>query len=439
MAADETVAQRDCAGLKPHPLRFDINNELHARPFEQIVAPLTATHYAMFHEEHLEEQEYQHICDLCRRYGLHPPMEKASHFSADFGNFRLRWERHAEFTTYTFFRANRKVEPFAKTACSEVPAEWLAGLPGLLLTALKAEILSKDQPRPREADLDKYFVSESLVSSMIGGNAAQRWTDMRIDKDGYIRSLIYDHDMSPRKAGRVLLRIFEIAVYRNLALLALPLAREVSLKVALINSELADLTEDLSRASSAEAEAALLRDLTRVSAEIETLSARTAYRFSATRAYYPIVLSRIAELKEMPVDPYQTISEFLDRRLAPAVRTCNSVADRLADLSRRATRSANLLRTKTDFALAEQSQAQLASMNKRAQRQLRLQETVEGLSIAAISYYLVSLVGYAAEAAQHLGLNVNVDIVKGASIPVVLLAVWMALRRFKKRLFKDAT
>lgn len=431
-------ASGDCAGLTPHPLRFDISNELHARPFEQIVAPLTATHYAMFHEEHLEEQEYRHICDLCRRYGLHPPAEKASHFSADFGNFRLRWERHAEFTTYTFFRANRKAEPFATTACVEVPKEWLSGLPGFLLTAIKAEVLAKDQPRPEESELEKYFVSESLVSSLIGGNAAQLWTDLRIDKDGYNRTLVYDHGMTPRKAGRVLLRIFEIAVYRNLALLALPLAREVSLKVALINSELADLTEQLSEAGDAETEAALLRDLTRVSAEIETLSARTAYRFSATRAYYPIVLSRIAELKEMPVDPYQTVAEFLDRRLAPAVRTCNSVADRLGDLSRRATRSANLLRTKTDFALAEQSQQQLAAMNRRAQRQLRLQETVEGLSIAAISYYLVSLIGYGAEAGHNLGLAVNVDLVKGASIPMVITAVWLALRRFKKRLYRDS-
>jgi uncharacterized membrane-anchored protein len=186
-----------------------------------------------------------------------------------------------------------------------------------------------------------------------------------------------------------------------------------------------------------EDEATLLHNLTRVSAEIEMLSARTAYRFSATRAYYPIILSRIAELKEVQVNPYQTLSEFLDRRLAPAVRTCNSAADRLADLSRRATRSANLLRTKTDFALSEQNQAQLASMNRRAQRQLRLQETVEGLSIAAISYYLVSLIGYGANALKNLGLPMDTDIIKIVSIPVVLLGVWMMLRRVRKRLFKE--
>ncbi|MCR9214640.1 MAG: DUF3422 domain-containing protein [Proteobacteria bacterium] len=437
MVEDEREFSRGCAGLKPHPLRFEINNELHARPFEQLVAPLSGTMYAMFHEEHGQKEEYRHICNLCDRYGLHPPGENTNHFSADFGSFRLRWERHAEFTSYTFFRATHGKEPFAESACSEVPKDWLSSLPGVLLTAVKIELLDRSQEKPTEQDLDRYFVSDSLVSSIIGGEAAQLWTDLRIDRDGYNRTLVHNHDMPPRKAGRVVLRIFEIAVYRNLALLALPLAWDVSRKVALINSELADLTGKLSHEGSPSEEAELLLNLTRVSADIESLSAKSAYRFSATRAYYPIILSRISELKEIQVNPYQTIAEFLDRRLAPAVRTCNSASDRLADLSRRATRSANLLRTKTDFVLSEQNQEQLASMNKRAQRQLRLQETVEGLSIAAISYYLVSLVGYAAEAGNTVGLSLNVDLVKGISIPVILFSVWMTLRRFKKRLYRD--
>lgn len=438
MGQTDMAERRDCAGLTPHPLRFDISNELHARPFEQLIAPLYGTMYAMFREEHGEEDDYRHICDICNRYGIHPPRENTNHFSADFGAFRLRWERHTEFTTYTFFRANRDHVPFSRSACEEAPKDWLSSLPGVLLTAVKIELLGTAGSKPTDKELDDYFVSESLVSSIIGGNAAQLWTDLRIDKDGYNRTLIYDHDMPPQKAGRVILRIFEIAVYRSLALLALPLAWDVSRKVASINTELSDLTEQLSLVNSREEEAALLRNLTRVSADIETLSAKTAYRFSATRAYYPIILSRITELKEVQIAPYQTISEFLDRRLTPAVRTCNSAADRLSDLSRRATRSANLLRTKTDFALSEQNQAQLASMNKRAKRQLRLQETVEGLSIAAISYYLVSLVGYAAKAGNSVGLSFNTDLVKGLSIPVVLFGVWWALRRFKKRLYKDS-
>jgi len=434
---EETSIQKACAGLELHPLRYQLNNELHARPFEQLVAPLMATMYAMFDDGVPATAHYKHVVELCRRYGLHPPAEDANHFTADFGNFRLRWERYTEFTAYTFFRQGKSSPLFSQTACSEVPQDWLSGLPGKLLTAVKIELLDKDYPVPSDAHLDEIFISESLISSEIGANSARLWTDLRIDKDGYNRSLVLDYDMAPRKAGRVILRIFEIAIYRNLSLLALPLARQTSPEIAQINQELARLTEQLSLENSQAEDADLLRKLTRLSAEIETLSSQTAYRFSATRAYYAIIQARITELRETKISPYQGVEEFLERRLAPAVRTCISVSDRLADLSRRATRSANLMRTKTDFTLAEQNQIQLTSMNKRAKQQLRLQETVEGLSIAAISYYLVSLVGYAAVSAKNLGLPLNTDLIKGGSIPVILFLVWMGLRRFRKKLAKE--
>jgi uncharacterized membrane-anchored protein len=66
--------------------------------------------------------------------------------------------------------------------------------------------------------------------------------------------------------------------------------------------------------------------------------------------------------------------------------------------------------------------------------QLRLQATVEGLSIAAISYYVVSLLLYVAKAAKVAGLPVNPELAAGLSIPVVLWSVWRATRRIHERL-----
>ncbi|MCG8492432.1 MAG: DUF3422 domain-containing protein [Sneathiellales bacterium] len=435
--SENTTPQKICAGVELHPLRYDLNNELHARPFEQLEGPVQATMYAMFDAENTCGEQHAHVAELCRRYGLHPPAENSNHFAADFGKFRMRWERYSEFTAYTFFRSGQSETPFQRRACEDVPEDWLSQLPGQLLTAVKVELLGKDQKAPTDEELDRLFVSDSLVSSEIGAEAARLWTDLRIDKDGFNRSLIQNYMMPPRKAGRLILRVFEIAIYRNLSLLALPLAREISPRTAMINQELADLTEQLSLDNSQKEDAVLLRKLTQLSAEIETLSSKTAYRFSATRAYYAIIQARIQELRESHVEPYQTVEEFLERRLAPAMRTCQSVSDRLADLSRRATRSANLMRTKTDFTLAEQNQTQLTSMNKRAQQQLRLQETVEGLSVAAISYYLVSLIGYAAVSIKNLGVPLNSDLVKGVAIPLTLLAVWYGLRRFKRALSRE--
>src|SRR3546814_1929479 len=127
----------------------------------------------------------------------------------------------------------------------------------------------------------------------------------------------------------------------------------------------------------------------------------------------------------------------MGRRLSPAMRTCETMAGRIEGLSRRATRMANLLRTRVDVALERQNVELLDMMNRRSQLQLRLQETVEGLSVAAITYYVVGLVGYAAHALDAAGWPVNKDITVGIAIPVVALAVWWGLRRFRRALQKQ--
>ena len=124
----------------------------------------------------------------------------------------------------------------------------------------------------------------------------------------------------------------------------------------------------------------------------------------------------------------------MDHRLAPAMATCSSAEKRLLDLSERIARASDLLRTRVDIEREQQNQSLLASMNRRARMQLRLQQTVEGLSIAAISYYVVGLVGYAAKALKEAGVPLSVELVTGGSIPFVLLAIWLAVRRIRKHL-----
>ena len=89
------------------------------------------------------------------------------------------------------------------------------------------------------------------------------------------------------------------------------------------------------------------------------------------------------------------------------------------------------------IALEAQNQDLLSSMNRRAKLQLRLQQTVEGLSVAAISYYVVGLLGYGLRALEAAGLHFNHDIATGAAIPLVIGGVWYGLHRFRRRLAAD--
>jgi len=432
--------QNKKGGLKDYEGRYVLANELHARPFEKLSPPEKATYYAMLTGEGSHQKDLQHLKLLCDRFGVIFPADEVSYFSADFGTFRMRWERHTEFTSYTFLRQGDYLEPFAEMPVDYIPQDWLQDLPGERLVAVHLAILGPNSVDKGDAVLYKWFSSNSLVTSTVTSEEAQIWTDLCLHSDGHGRILVCNKGLNNWKAGRVVQRLFEIETYRNMALLALPLARSIGPQTATMDTDLARMTRLMSDVTEGEThnnDKELLQELTTLSAKLENLSASTAYRFSASRAYYALTKERVGDLGEQRVHGYQRFGRFIDRRLAPAMRTCESVNERLEDLSRRASRATNLLRTRVDFALEAQNQKLLAAMDKRSAIQLRMQETVEGLSVAAISYYMVGLVGYMAKAAKAFGMPIDTNIVTGLSIPIVIIVVWYGVRRVKNAILKN--
>ena len=257
-------------------------------------------------------------------------------------------------------------------------------------------------------------------------------SDLRLDANGFIRFLLLDHGMSPRQAGRYAQRLLEIETYRMMSLLAFPLAKDVAPALTAAESRLAHIAERTA-AEQGDQEAALLDDLTRLAAEIERSESRSRFRFGAAAAYYRLVGQRIGELRETRIPGVQTLQEFMDRRLAPAMATCASIASRQSELSARIARASQLLRTRVDVALERQNQSLLASMDRRAKLQLRLQQTVEGLSIAAITYYVVGLVGYLAKGLKSLHLPVDPEAASAVAVPIVAIGAWLALRHVRRR------
>ena len=274
----------------------------------------------------------------------------------------------------------------------------------------------------------------AVVGSQVADGAGQACTDFRLH-DGWSRWVLIDRGLTQRQAGRVLQRLFEIEVYRLLALLALPVAQALLPRVQQIEDQLADLTAGIARDDGRDE--ALLTELTRLAAEVEQGLSQSRFRFGACRAYSELVAARTAELREARLPGMQTLDEFLTRRFSPAVATCAMVSQRLHDLSERVAQASGLLATRVGIARERQNQALLASMDRRAKLQLRLQQTVEGLSVAAIAYYAAGLVGYAAKAAKAAGLPVNADLAVGLALPVLALLVWRAVRRARQHLSDD--
>lgn len=420
-----------------HELRFQLNNEVHARPPESLRSPVRVSYLALFGAGERGEDR-RHIMQLAEQFHQALPEENASHYSADFGPFRLKWERHTEFSRFKVITPGDPGVPlFSAPAITALPEDWVAALPGRLMTATHVEIFQRPKklPDPEKLSTD-VFNGNPLVGAEIAGGQGAAYTDFRIHTDGFSRLLIYEDNLTPRQLGRYLQRLLEIDTYRMMALLAFPVARAVSPKLSAQERELTQIITAMSAEGAVE-EPKLLDRLTRLQAAIESGHAETDYRFSAASAYNELVQRRIKELRETRIMGLQTFQEFTDRRLMPAINTCSAVASRQEDLSRRIARATQLLSTRVDVAGARQNQQVLASMDRRAKLQLRLQETVEGLSVAAVTYYVVGLVSYIAKAIEKLGAPISVPIVVALSVPVVALLVWLGVQRVKKSLQED--
>ncbi len=417
---------------RAHPLREQLYQELHARPFPVIASPVRVSHLVLSLSEETHQADFEHLCALCERYGANPPAVADNSYYRRLGSFEVRWERHFEFVTYTFVWPGRNELLFAETALSLLPQDWVQAVPGELIAALHLEVLGpNDAVYDREA-LASYFEGQRLVSGRLMEGEATLWSAFRLHGDGCGRILLHNHSLNPNQTGRLILRVLELETYRLMALLGVSPARMLAPQVSHLDGQLAEIIARLSETEGLDEERQLLNQLTRMAAQIERYRADTIARFSATQAYYQLVMKRLEELKERHSGPSFTLTAFFTRRLTPAANTCNSVSQRLEDLARRIERAGDLIRTRVDLKLEEQNRRLLASMNRRSRLQLRMQETVEGLSIAAISYYGVSLLRYLLGALEPLGWPVNKDLATALLVPVVVGSVWWVTHRIKR-------
>lgn len=419
-----------------HPLRYALANELHARPFPTVAAPAQAAYLAMKPAQDAAGRdraaERAHLINFLDRFGAQHPQPDATHFSGQVGRYTLKWESHTEFVTYTIFGEGVDDQPFAPDAFSVFPEDWLAAAPGTRITSALIRVEQALEDDALSKRISKWFVSESLAISRVLDNALVVAGDFRIDTAGHMRFAVFARpDVGTSRVGRVVQRLCEIETYKAMAMLGLTRARAMSPELTLIDGKLASLLSDMEGAESDPA--AVLAQLLGVSGKIENMGVQTAYRFAATNAYEKIVNQRIEVLREERFQGRQTFSEFMMRRFDPAMRTVNATERRLQVMSDRALRAGELLRTKVDVERSAQNQTLLTSMDERADQQLRLQKTVEGLSIVAISYYAVNIALYLLGPIEG-AYGISKTVLAAAVTPAVLLGVWYLLRRIQKRL-----
>ncbi len=422
--------------IADHPLRYAMANELHARPFPSVGAPSRAAYLAIKPAINAAGRDRAadraHLIDLLDRFGAQHPQPDATHFFGTIGRHQLKWESHTEFVTYTVFGEGMADRPFDAATFGVFPDEWLEAAPGVRVTSalIRIEVTDGD-----DGIIDKaraWFVPESLAISRVIEDDLVVAGDFRIDQAGHMRFAVFARPhVGNRRVGRVVQRLCEVETYKAMSMLGLSRARSLGPKMGEFDTRLTSLLEDM-RSKTADP-AVVLDALLEVSAEIENTIAKSSFRFGATGAYEKIVNQRIGVLREERFEGRQTFGEFMMRRFDPAMRTVKSTEDRLHAMSNRALRAGDLLRTRVDVERSAQNQELLTSMDKRADLQLRLQRTVEGLSVVAISYYAVNLVLFLLGPLEE-NYAISKALMAAVATPVVLLLVWFLVNRIRRHM-----
>jgi uncharacterized membrane-anchored protein len=442
MQPDQPISSLQSLLPPDDSLRTVLHNEVHARPPARVRMPALVIYLAVLNQGVTREQECEHLRRLPGQETLHSDSLQGNFLRLRLDGYTLKWERHTEFTRYSIVQmlpdtwGLGSAQPQVLSAM-RIPADWLKAIPGSTVAAIELAMVHGDLAHERNLmqQAQTWFGDTMLVASQLGNGHSWALTDFRIGADGFERMLVIaPPETTETRAGRISQRLLELETYRLMALRGLPVAKQLGAMLAQAEGALADITAQLENKSATDQD--LLDTLVSLAARVERATAEHMYRFAATRAYDTLVSQRIGELREKAIPGTQTIGEFMQRRLSPAMATVFATAQRLTSLSERVSRTSALLRTRVDIATEIQNQQLLEKLTKGQELQLRLQSTVEGLSIAAISYYVISLLLYGGKALKAAGVPINPEMAAGSMVPVVLWVVWRTTQRIHAKLHK---
>ena len=431
-------------GSLEHPMRRLLNDELHARQFNEFHGTGRFIRYVYFTQSH-DKGLMKQINALLQKYEL-PKMGGAEKFVRhETGQFAIRVERHTEFISISLIDVDDTPALFGakaaydEAAFSHLPFSEIAAFDHPVFHAMWLEIFTMPDNQPLAHEMQETLVGRAVSASKISSGGGHLYYSFDIDKAGYSRIALLNDKIAGHRMGRVIQRVIELETYRLLALLNLPKVKEFSAKLDVIETELRSATEQLSAVHDAdkagqsvdEADKLLAR-LTSLSADLEKIYSQTSYRFAASKAYYEIVNARLFELSTSRLNGFQSIRGFLERRMSPAMQSATAFARRMDRLSNRNAYAGQLQRSQTELALQKQNHDLLSSMNSRTSAQLRLQQTVEGLSIAAVTYYGVGLVGYLAAAFPLADYGLDKKIIQALFVPIIAYVVWRQVKLVRK-------
>ena len=434
---------------------LSFKDELHARPYIKLGNNLRTFHFAYLIKENDEKKSWNYLDKFLRKINFQKlPNESSKYWVAEGKDLTVRYECHTEFISLTLIYPNKienknKPKLFDENFLNLLPIEFLENFPGDHFLSTWIEMVPSNF-NFRPIDIEDFFYHDNFAGSNVAEDGANVFMSFKSDRtdflgSGFRRVFIQNKNLRTRRTGRLLQRIVELETYQVLSLLGLPQVRQETSNLSNLEKQITEITKSVSKTAKKNLNKKSidypdyqqdLNELSYVVAKIEEIDSSTNYRLSATAAYYKLVEQRIQDLREERLESFQTSYEFLSRRLQPAIRTTEAFSRRLESLATRAQRADNLVRTQIEMGVQIQNKNLLESMELRARAQLRLQETVESLSIVAITYYIVGLLSTLVDPINFDEFFISKTVFLALCVPIILILIWYIAKMVRKKINK---
>ena len=434
---------------------LSFKDELHARPYIKLGNNLRTFHFAYLIKENDEKKSWKYLDNFLRKINFQKlPNEVSKYWVAEGKDLTVRYECHTEFISLTLIYPNKienknKPKLFDENFLNLLPIDFLKNFPGDHFLSTWIE-MAPSNFNFKPIDIEEFFYHDNFAGSNVAEDGANVFMSFKSDRtdflgSGFRRVFIQNKNLRTRRTGRLLQRIVELETYQVLSLLGLPQVRQETLNLSNLEKQITEITKSVSKTAKKNLNKKSiaypdyqkdLNELSYVVAKIEEIDSSSNYRLSATAAYYKLVEQRIQDLREERLESFQTNYEFLSRRLQPAIRTTEAFSRRLESLAIRAQRADNLVRTQIEMGVQIQNKNLLESMELRARAQLRLQETVESLSIVAITYYIVGLLSTLVDPINFDKFFISKTVFLALCVPIILVLIWYIAKMVRKKINK---
>lgn len=352
----------------------------------------------------------------------------------------LRWEIHSEYYNYQFWYlpADReKCLSFGELE-TEIPTLPVCFL-GTKVTAL--DIIITDDPAYSKPERIQELLGDTIYANRVMGTDIRIMTNYRPDKRNRERYLVTtgNEAVLMDRIEQVVENIGQTENYYHLLLLPLPDYFTKLNTVGIIEKRVAERTERITatmETAAGEDMEVWLKDLTSELSQIHNLNERLRHRFSATFHYDKLYNRALDDWHAEPLEHYEPLRNVLNRKTEMITDDYHRLIQRVDASEKSIADLISVLRTRIDLILQRQNLEMLEGMHATAKHQVKLQETVEGLSIIVISYYLTGLAGYVFKAMEKAW-GLNSSLATGIFVPIAILFSLFMTWKFKKAMERE--